>query len=211
MVAAYTFNTSYRPTRPEQHRLPSLRLLEGGRFAPGQFAPVLIEEYQQFRLRFFRWGLTPAWTKAGRQAEKAFISTDVIWDNPASQLPVRRQRCLIPADGFYLDSPARQEALKAGKPNGETFCFAGIYDSWRQKDGSLLHSFAIITTAAPSSVAHLGLQVPLILPRESESDWLLPQTSLNKINQILFASPRQPLSVHPIAMLQLDEADLAAA
>lgn len=39
MLASYTFNSQYRPLQEQDRLWPSLRLLEGGKFSPHQFAP----------------------------------------------------------------------------------------------------------------------------------------------------------------------------
>ena len=58
------------------------------------------------------------------------------------------RRCLVLADGFY-------EWRKDGKgkvpmrfilKSGEPFAFAGLWDTWKQPDGSLLRTYTIVTT-----------------------------------------------------------------
>ncbi|MDX2283060.1 MAG: SOS response-associated peptidase [Bacteroidia bacterium] len=217
MLTAYTFNSSYRPTQPQDSRMPSLRLLEGGKFSPGQYAPVLIQEYGQIRLHFFRWGLVPAWTKSGRQdSAQPYAPAAHLWNHPAFQLPLRRQRCLVPADGYYVEQTRRHEPQlwKFSREEAETFCFAGIYDTWRLGDGSLLHTFAVVTTDARPDLAHYSLQMPLILPRKLESAWLDPHTDSATLQAALHAPERsrlRPYAVQELALQQPAWFDHAAA
>jgi putative SOS response-associated peptidase YedK len=206
MVAAYTFNTQYDPQGAE--RLPSLRLLEGGKFSGGQFAPVLVQEYQQMRLKYFRWGLVPAFAKAGRGDQGiTFAPSDHLFRQPAYMVPIRRQRCLIPADGFYTSHEHRGSGhvFKLSRPEGDTFCFAGIYDTWRQADGSLLETFAIITVPSSQHMNRFGLQMPLILPSNVEGAWLSPYTDLNKIQKLVSLPMGTGLRIHPVQELRLPE------
>mgnify|MGYP006267249589 CR=1 FL=1 len=206
MVAAYTFNTQYNPHGME--RVPSMRLLEGGKFSEGQFAPVLVQEYQQVRLKYFRWGLVPAFTKAGRKPQPiTFAPAEHLFRQPAYQVPIRRQRCLVPADGFYTTNEQRGHGhqVKLARPEGETFCFAGVYDTWRQPDGTLLDTFAVITVPSNQAVSRFSLQMPLILPSNVEGTWLSSYTDLNKIQKLLSLPIGTGLRMHPVQELRLPE------
>ena len=206
MVAAYTFNTQYDPQGMD--RVPSLRLLEGGKFTGGQYAPIMVREYDQVRLKYFQWGLLPAFTQPERgEAGVVYVPADRLFRNSAYQVPIRRQRCLIPADGFYTARTHRGHGhvFKLARPAGETFCFAGIYDTWRQADGTLLESFAIITVPSNQHLSRFGLQMPLILPHNVEGTWLNPYTDLNKIQKLLSLPTGTGLRIHPVQELRLPE------
>ena len=208
MLATYTFNSQYHPTNLNEVRLPALRLLEGGKFHANQFAPVLIKEYEQLRLKFFRWGLIPAWSKPSRPSKgRPYAATDHVFDQPIYQLPLQRQRCLVPADGYYVesDSIAGKQNFKLARRDEATFCFAGIYDSSRQKDGSTLHTFSIITTPSSGDMARFGLQMPLVLPKKFEALWLNPNANLRRISELLYISANHELNIHPVRELQLHE------
>ena len=202
MLASYSFNSDYHPGQQGDAQLPSLRLLEGGKFSPQQFSPVLVKEYGQIRLKFFRWGLVPAWIKQNSQVKaRAWAPAEHLFNNPAYHLPIRRQRCLIPADGYYLDIPLTDDQYKVSPELPRTFCFAGVFDSWQQRDGSLQHSFAIITTPSTADMSRFGLQMPLILPKQAERLWLNPQASMNKIEQLLYPKHHEKMVIHPLTEL----------
>lgn len=205
MLAAYCFNTQYKPISDTPLPLPSLRLLEGGKFEPGQYAPVLVKEYGQIRLKFFQWGLVPAWTKAQRKRQAIYWAPgDQVFTHPAYQVPVRRQRCLIPSDGYYVDRPlgASQEQFKFLRPDGDTFCFAGIYDCWQTHDGSLRHTFAIVTAQAPGDLSQYNVQMPLMLNQREEKLWLNPHTNFRALSALLRPKQTPILAVYPVKELQ---------
>lgn len=208
MIAKYSFNTQYRPESQTQSHLPSLRLLEGGVFEPGQLAPVVIQEHGQFRLRFFKWGFEPAWDLAGTERNKLHVMpADRVINDPEFLLPIRYQRCLIPADGYYLSDRERQ--YKLSKQQEDAFCFAGIYATQSHADGSLEHSFGLISTSALGTPSQFGLQMPLILSRSLEKSWMAPTTSLETVKNLLYSSSSLHLSVHPVEeLLEFNPLDL---
>ena len=205
MLAAYTFNSNYQPTNSERPHLPSLRLLEGGKFLPKQYSPVLVKEYNDIRLRFFKWGMIPAWAKGNKKVNpRLFTPASQVFSQPSFQLPIRRQRCLIPADGYYMEkaTPRGTQTFKVSEREAGTFCFAGIYDTWRQPDGTMLQTFSILTTESNDKMSPFGLQMPLILPRNLEQAWLNPNTSLAKIELILQLPSAKPLCIHQVHELK---------
>jgi len=207
MLASYTFNSAYKPSHQEWSHFPSLRLLEGGHFEPDQYSPVLVWEYQQIRLKYFQWGMLSAWTKVGEeQKRKKFAPVEKAFSHPQFQLPLRRNRCLIPADGYYIElsHPRRKEKYKFSMPQGDGFCFAGLYDTWKRPDGSLLHSFAMLTQPNSEEAYHHSRK-PMILPKNLEAAWMNPYTDLNKINKILHLPSRSGIQMQRVHELQLQE------
>ena len=208
MLTTYTFNSQYTPDHLSEMRMPGLRLLEGGKFQPNQFTPVLVREYEQLRLKYFRWGLVPAWTKAGKEEKgRIYAAADQLFDHLAYQVPIRRQRCLVPADGYYVEKGSIRgpQTYKLVQPGEATFCFAGIYDTWRQPDGTLLTTFAIVSTPAQPGMMNFGLQMPLILSKEHESLWLNSKANLQRISEVLYQPANDRLHIHPVRELQLNE------
>ncbi|MCI4669427.1 MAG: SOS response-associated peptidase [Bacteroidia bacterium] len=205
MLASYTFNSTYKPSSQDWNHFPSLRLLEGGQFAPDQYSPVLVWEYQQIRLKYFQWGMLSPWTKKGQEAKGLkFAPVEQLFRHPQYHLPLRRSRCLIPADGYYVevDKKSGQEKYKLSMPDGEGFCFAGIFDTWKRSDGTNLYSFAVITQPN-SKEMYKNLRKPLILPKNVESAWLNPYTDMNKIQKILHLPTGKKMNVQRVHELKL--------
>ncbi len=214
MLASYTFNTTYRPNTLQHEGLPNLRLLEGGKFQPGQYAPVLVKAYNQVRLRYFQWGMIPAWSKyEPKPTPKLIAPADQVFRHPAYQVPIRRRRCLIPADGLYFRARKAEGStdIKLSNPKQEAFCLAGIYDSWKSPDGSQLMSFSLIVVPAKGKYTALGLHMPLMLPTQVEGAWLDPYTDLNKISKMLGLAPSDQLTLHTLRELKVAPATGLAA
>ena len=97
----------------------------------------------------FQWGLIPWWAKdpaIGNNMINARAET--LAEQPAFKNLLGKRRCLVLADSFY-------EWRKEGKgkvpmrfklKSGESFTFAGLWDSWKQPDGNLFRTYTIVTT-----------------------------------------------------------------
>ena len=208
MLASYTFNTTYRPAQQGWKQFHNLRLLEGGQFEPNQYSPDLVWEYQQARLKYFQWGMVSAWVKKGEEKKgKKFAPIEMAFSHPQFQLPLRRNRCLIPADGYYVELGKKNggmEKYKLSSPQGDGFCFAGIYDTWKRADGSLLYSFAVLTQPNKGQ-AYMHIRKPLILPKNIEAAWLNPYTDMNKVQKILQLPSGIRMNVQRVHELKLQE------
>ena len=205
MIASYAFNSHYQPFQNNGRQLPGLRLLEGGKFYTGEYAPVVVNEEGQMRLRFFRWGLnSPVESSLEKGTQVNFAPARHLMQEEMYRIPVSRQRCLIPADGYYLQQGniGFQQSYKLAREDNATFCFAGIYDVWQKADGSLLHKFAIVSTPACQHLKQFGLQMPLILPRQLEQLWLNPNASGQQIAQVLFRHANDQLRIQLVEELK---------
>ncbi|GAB4417982.1 MAG: SOS response-associated peptidase [Bacteroidia bacterium] len=209
MLSTYTFNTTYRPSAIPARHTPSLRLLEGGRFTPGQYAPALVSEYEQTRLKFFSWGLKPAWGQPLRASQSIHLApARHLFEHPAFRQAAIRQRCLIPADAYYVEEAAalgHRRISKLARRDGETFCLAGIYDTVRQSDGSLAYAFAIVTVPALDKLRPFGLQMPLVLSPAQEAAWLAPDSAHVTIDQLLAHPANHMLHIFPVEELHIHQ------
>jgi len=136
------------------------------------------------RLEARRWGLVPSWAKdpsVGRRHVNA--RAEGLADRPAYRSALARRRCLIPADGFYEWSRPPAEAGSQRRPPAQPFFFgprdgsgplalAGLWEAWRDGEGSVLLTATIVTTAANRVVGQVHDRMPAILGPEAWSAWL---------------------------------------
>jgi putative SOS response-associated peptidase YedK len=135
-----------------------------------------------------RWGLVPSWAKdPSIGARMINARAETVAEKPSFRVAVRKRRCLIPADGFYewRKTGAGKQPYLIGFEDGQPFAMAGLWESWRQPDGSPLESCTILTTSANPVVADLHERMPVILPPELYDEWLhsepLPPPRLQEI------------------------------
>lgn len=124
-----------------------------------------------------RWGLIPPWAKpdAIRQRPLFNARAESISERPTFRVPFARQRCLIPASGFYewavgdagVKMPMWVHPTDRELPIG----FAGIWSYWRNGEVPML-SCSVITTAANALKSQIHHRMPVILERDHLSSWL---------------------------------------
>lgn len=171
--------------------------------APGQPLPVVIQPADQRILAAYIWGLVPFWAKDKKIGNRLINArAETVASKPAFRSAFKRQRCLVPADGFF-------EWSKKSKPhvpfyitlkNRHPFAFAGIYDHWEHNQ-EVLHSFAIITTDANGLVARIHDRMPVILDKKEEALWLDQRTPLEQAVQLLTPYPAGRMQAYPISTL----------
>lgn len=81
-----------------------------------------------------------------------------------------RRRCLVPAMVFYewRKGPGGKQPCAAARRDGQLMAFAGLWEGWKDPDGNVVRTFAIVTTDAGPDVAELHDRMPVIL---EASDW----------------------------------------
>ena len=145
---------------------------------PSETAPVLIaaaggrekngSEKRHLQVEWMRWGFPAG---AGRnliinaRAESA-MEKSMFRDR------IRRNRCVIPATGFY-EWNRRKEKSEFFKENEEDMFLAGFYGEF---DGE--RRFVILTTEANPSVAPVHSRMPLILERRDAESWICEESRI---------------------------------
>jgi putative SOS response-associated peptidase YedK len=143
--------------------------------APSQEAPVVVQNGAKRNVEMFRWGLVPSWAKdpaVGNKMINARAETLAQKSSFKELLP--SHRCLVLSDGFYEWRRDGKEKfpMRFKLNSGEPFTFAGLWDSWRQPDGKLLRSYAIITTEANAILRPIHDRMPVMLSEEDALKWL---------------------------------------
>ncbi len=124
---------------------------------------------------YMRWGLIPLWAKDMSIGSRMINArAETIAEKPSFRNALRRRRCLVLADGFY----EWQRVGKSKKPmrivmrSGEPFAFAGLWETWRDPEGTVIPSCTIITTTPNELLKPIHNRMPVILPRDIEDFWL---------------------------------------
>jgi putative SOS response-associated peptidase YedK len=144
------------------------------------FLPVVTNERPD-RIGLLQWGLIPRWAKDEKAAEKLRAMTanaraEGLRDKPSFREPIESGRCLALVDGFYewREVAGRKYPYHVRMPGGAPFALAGVWDSWRGKEGPV-DTFAIITTPANplmEKIHNTKKRMPAILRRGDERRWL---------------------------------------
>ena len=132
------------------------------------------------RVDFYVWGLIPSWAKDPQIGNRLINArAETLTEKPAFRDAFHRRRCLILADGFYEWQSQGNTRSKIPYyirlKSGRLFAFAGLWDSWHAKDGSVIHSCTIITTQANELIRPIHNRMPVIVAEEGYSQWLETQ------------------------------------
>ena len=139
---------------------------------PTTAVPVLLLEDRARTLRSARWGLIPHWWKQDKPPSITINARlEEISGKPMWRDPIRRSRCLLPAEGWYewRETPAGKQPYYITRRDRRPFCFAGLYATWRDTP-----SCAILTTQALGPVAEVHERMPVVLPEADHGAWLEP-------------------------------------
>ncbi len=172
--------------------------------APSQPVPAILNQAPR-ELQLVRWGLIPSWAKDPTIGYRMINArAETLEAKPAFRRPLQRQRCLIPAAGFY-----EWQRLGTSKvphwitlASGEMFAFAGLWDSWTDpKTNTAVTSCTIITTSPNQLLVSIHDRMPVILPRESEVVWLSNSLSPEQACGLLKPYPATQMKASPISRL----------
>jgi putative SOS response-associated peptidase YedK len=155
-----------------------------------------IEVRQRFNVA--SWAKSPS---TGMKMINARLET--VSERPAYRGAFERFRCLIVADGFYewqrMPSGPKQP-FHITRDDGALFAFAGLWSIWHAPDGSKLRTCTIITTEANSAIAGLHDRMPVILPPESETQWLDTSTPHDRLTEILAGLPARETAMTAVGL-----------
>ena len=174
---------------------------------PGYVLPVITRQSPN-RASLMKWGLIPFWAKDPGIGYKTINArAEGIETKPTYRKPIRSQRCLVPANGFYEWQKVAQSGKEVKVPHyirlldQEVFAFAGLYDIWRDAEGQETWTFTIITTEPNELMAQIHNRMPVILPREHESAWLDGATALPQVLAMLKPYPAARMEAYPVSTL----------
>lgn len=174
--------------------------------SPGTINPVLAKR-SPLGIYLMKWGLVPFWAKDPKIGYKMINArAEDITIKPSFRKPIRVQRCLIPATGFFewkkLNLEAKEEKIPFYiKVKGQdVFSFAGIYDVWRDAEGYEMLSYSIITTTPNKMMKKIHNRMPVILGSQEEEKYLDEKADLDEILKLLKPFPADQMESFPVSI-----------
>jgi putative SOS response-associated peptidase YedK len=178
--------------------------------APTQQAPVVVVQDGAVLLKPMRWGLIPFWAKDESIGNRMINArSESVMEKAAFRRNFERRRCLVVADSFYewkkLPNSKLRQPMRILLRDESVFAFAGLWDRWRQPNGSALETFTIITGEANQAVVPIHDRMPVILPTERHEQWLDPKfVDMTKLAQWLAPYPASEVKTYPVSTLVND-------
>lgn len=181
--------------------------------------PVVIFDQNNYKLKPFEWGViadymkTPEDIKKRRASMCNARSEKILGDKKSTWHQYRKERCLIPVTGFFEHREVSRFEKKVPYhvwlKDRNMFCIPGIFHYPKFKadveTGEITGTFTLITRAANPVMAQIhnsgdqAGRMPLMLPKELEMKWLLPDLKDEEIAEILnYEMPADVLEYEPV-------------
>jgi len=169
--------------------------------APGSNFPVVTQGERGNRAQLMKWGLVPFWAddpKVGYRMINARAET--LKSKPSFRKPLKSQRCLVPANGFYEwhKEDGKMPYFIKRKDN-ELFAMAGIYDVWKDAEGKELKTFTIITVDSNQLVSKIHDRMPAILKEKDEKIWLDHDLEIEKVLKVVSSYKNKDMEMYRVS------------
>jgi len=166
--------------------------------APTQPVATILQpsthEDKQFRM--LKWGLVPSWAKDPKIGAKMINArAETVMEKPSFRTPFRRQRCLIPSDGFYEWSEAEggKQPIYIRRQDRGVFAFAGLWDRW-ENNSEVIESCTILTTEPNDLLKKYHHRMAVMLQPEDYDIWTDPElTDAEPLLELLKPYPTELL------------------
>ncbi len=173
---------------------------------PFQWVPIVISNRAPEGGRLIeaaRWGFLPGWVRDSKKNPPMINArSESIAVKPFFRTSFAARRCIVPADGFYeWEGQAKnRKPWRIRLKDQNLMGFAGLYEDWSSTDGDEIRTCAIITTAANNKMSRFHDRMPVILPRQLESDWLNPQNkNLSQLESMLKPYPDDLIDIYRVS------------
>jgi putative SOS response-associated peptidase YedK len=171
--------------------------------APTQDVAVVLNETPD-RLSLLQWGLIPSWAKdPAMGAQMINARGETLAEKPAFRTAFKKRRCLVLADGFY---EWRKEADGKSKTpmyvklkTGEPFAMAGLWEVWKSPEGQTRRTCTIVTTEPNELLQTIHNRMPVILPPDTEGDWLDNSLELIALMSMLKPYAADLMQMYPVS------------
>jgi len=161
-------------------------------------------ESAQPEMALLHWGLVPSWAKDIKIGARMINArAETVAEKPAFRSAFRHRRCLIIADGFYewkrsvKPSQPYYFSMKDGKP----FAIAGLWEHWKDAEGKVVETCAMITTGPNNLMRPVHDRMPVILPEKAYGYWCNPATdNPKKLLSLLKPYPGIRMNSWPVSL-----------
>ena len=182
---------------------PMLGIRSHFNIAPSKMMPVIVHQHGKAGMVMMQWGLVP---RMAKNPEKSLhpinAKAETLAEKPMLSGLLQKQRCLVPASGFYewKKEGTRKTPFYIRLKDTPIFAFAGLYDVWYDLNNIAHPSYTLVTTKANELVAPLHDRMPVILNREDEDRWLTGDTpSPGEMKKILAPYPAGEMEAYPVS------------
>jgi putative SOS response-associated peptidase YedK len=202
MCGRFTLHTPAAQVKEAFHHNSGLELKPRYNIAPSQDIPIVRDTDTGNEMVMARWGLIPSWSKESKTKYSTINARiESVAEKPTYRTPFKRQRCLIPADGFYEWKVVNGHKIPhhIRMRDSRIFAFAGLWDRW-EGDHETLDSCSIIVMPSNEVMKPIHERMPAIIAPAHYDLWLDSRvTDKQEIMQYLSSAPSSQLIAYPIS------------
>lgn len=172
--------------------------------APTQLLPVITSSGSS-GISWFYLGRPPHFAKSKNLAEKIInLSSETLLERPVLKKMLMQNRCIIPADGFYTwKKVGKKTAIphRVTEASHKPFSFAGLWEEFEDEDGSMVHTFTIVTIHSNELILPFHEKMPVIFDKVQEQIWLNAGSTEVELTNILRAYASNKLGIYTVSSL----------
>lgn len=138
-------------------------------------------------VKALRWGLVPSWSPDRTMGARMINArSDTLATKPAWESLLRKQRCLVLADGYYewTGTGKARTPIFFHLTGNRPFAMAGVWDVW-DGEGTTLETCAVITTDASPFAAQYHHRMPVVLSLDGAEEWLDDATRTRRAVELM--------------------------
>ncbi len=158
--------------------------------------------------RQMRWGLIPSWANDPSVGQRMINArSESLTEKPSWSTPLKKQRCLILADGYYewKSDGKRKVPFYFRLADGRAFGLAGLWDRWDKGDAPL-ETCTVITTAAGTRTSSYHRRMPVLLADHAATAWLEGTASETDLLSLMVPYEAEDLDVYEVSRYVNDPA-----
>ncbi|MBP7861023.1 SOS response-associated peptidase [bacterium] len=171
--------------------------------APSQLNPVLIGRDGGIHLEVLQWGLYPKWAREKKLRPIINVRRETLADKPTFKGNLKRNRCLIPTDGYFEWLPGekgKKIPMYFTLNEHRNATFAGLYQDNTDTEGNTTRQYAIITVPSSEEFLYIHDRMPAIMTPDTERLWLDPElSSTEELVSLLQPTSGEELSTRPVS------------
>lgn len=162
--------------------------------------------------RQMRWGLVPSWANDPSVGQRMINArAESLTEKPSFSTPLKKQRCLILADGYYEWKAVgkRKVPFYFRLADGRAFGLAGLWDRWDKGDAPLV-TCTVITTAAGTRTSSYHHRMPVLFSDDAATAWLDDSASEAELLSLLAPYEAEDLEMYEVSRYVNDPANDSA-
>lgn len=165
---------------------------------------VMVVKMTQADPHWLRWGLVPRWARDSSGAARMINArSETLLEKPAFRDLAHRNRCLVPATGYYewrTTPRGAKQPFHFRRAGGRPIAFAALWDSWEGAGGEILETCSILTMDAPEWMRAWHHRCPVMLRGDLVGAWLDGTVGLREsLARFMVPWDRGDAEVYPVS------------